>query len=122
MLIQTFVELPDSSLFFVVSDALLGVVGELDGVVGAVGEPIRQTLLAEIQEFPHGIPFLQFFCASARNGKKSRRNNIAFVNRFIGSPWFKDCHCSCRFDVYTQRFMLPLQGKPFASVGSSVVP
>ena len=80
MFIQTFVELLDSSLFLVVSGALLDVVGEVDGFVGVVGEATRQTLLAEMQEFPHGIPFLQFFCASARNGRTNRRNNMAFVN------------------------------------------
>ena len=108
MLIQTFVELLDSSLFLVVSGALLGVVGDVDGFVGVVGEPIRQTLLAEMQEFPHGIPFLQFVCASARNGRTNRRNNMAFVNRFIESPRLRNCHCGRSFDVYTKRFMLPL--------------
>ena len=72
MLIQTFVELPDSSLFLVVSDKLVAVVDVVDrfvsvGGVGAAGdvggELTRQTRLAEMHEPPHGIPFLQVRCA-----------------------------------------------------------
>jgi hypothetical protein len=62
VLIQTFVELLDSSLFFVESSSFLGAVDEVDVSVGLAGELIRQTLLAEMHEPPHGIPFLQVRC------------------------------------------------------------
>lgn len=86
VLIHTLVELPDSSAFFVESVGLLGAgVGVLEGTE-EVEEPIRHTFFAEMQEFPQGIPFLQFFCASAEVGRKRKAKMIDARNRFTSKP------------------------------------
>ncbi len=55
-------------------------VGLVEGA-GGFGEPILHTLLAEMHEFPQGIPFLQFFCASTV--ARGKINAAATINLVI---------------------------------------
>ena len=54
----------------------------VDGVFTGGAVPTRQVFVAEIQEPPHGIPVLQFRCASASCGsplKKATAKRIWFL-------------------------------------------